>query len=314
LYGPPTDPPDVDLFMDVRDVQMRELSGAHAVIHLAALSNDDTGSVDPALTRAVNSAATFRLAQLAERARVCRFIFVSSCSVYGAQVGVLDESSPMRPLTPYSRAKAEAEMGLLTHRSGLMSTVVLRCGTLFGFSPALRVDLSVNRMVCDALRDGVVHVRGGTSSWRPFVAVDDVARTIVATLNEPRRSQTLLRNVVGVGQNRRILDVARAVASQCGADVVIDASTPPDCLSYRARTAAADGPIVRCGTTVEDGIEDLVARLGPVPPDPDLMSRLAQLRAAIASGDIGPDLRPAVPALTRNDDSAAPTVAAPELR
>lgn len=196
-----------------------------------------------------------------------------------------------------------------------MSTVVLRCGTLFGcFSPALRVDLSVNRMVCDALRDGVVHVRGGTSSWRPFVAVDDVAKTIVATLNEPRRSQTLLRNVVGVRQNRHILDVARAVASQCGADVVVDASTPPDCLSCRARTAAADGPIVRCGTTVEDGIEDLVARLGPVPPDPDLMSRLAQLRAAIASGDIGPDLRPAVPALTRNDDSAAPTVAAPELR
>lgn len=154
------------------------LDGCDCAIHLAAVSSDSRAEKDPVLTEEVNVAATVALAQEA-RQRGARFLFSSTCALYGNTGGELDESSPTEPLSGYSASKLRAEAALLDLASEVWSPVILRNGTLFGYSPRMRFDLVVNIFCLNAMRRHEIKVFGSGSQWRPFLHVDDCARAFV---------------------------------------------------------------------------------------------------------------------------------------
>ncbi len=156
---------------DLRDVTRADLVGLDAVIHLAGLSNDPPGCVSRELTLDINTRATLRLAELSKQAGVSRFLFASSCSIYGnAGETLLDEDSPSSPLTSYAESKFLAERSLAALANDKFSPAYLRNATAYGVSPRLRLDLTLNEYVAQAVATGRIVVRGG-SAWLPFVHV-----------------------------------------------------------------------------------------------------------------------------------------------
>ncbi|MGH3470288.1 MAG: NAD-dependent epimerase/dehydratase family protein, partial [Thermocrispum sp.] len=159
VLGPqPNDPPGIAA--DLRDVELADLAGIDAVVHLAALSNDPLGALDPELTHDINHRASVRLARLARDAGVRRFLYASTCSVYGASGGddVLDEDAPLRPVTPYAESKVRVEDDLAVLADDFFTPVFLRNATAFGFSPRLRCDIVLNNLVGHALLANEVRV------------------------------------------------------------------------------------------------------------------------------------------------------------
>jgi nucleoside-diphosphate-sugar epimerase len=231
--GPP--PPVPTLVKDVRDVTVDDLRGFEAVVHLAGLSNDPLGDLDAGLTEEINHRATVRLAALAKAAGVERFVFSSTCSVYGAGgEDALHERSPLRPLTAYARSKVEAEHGLSALADGHFSPTYLRNATAYGVSPRLRVDLVLNNLTAWAHTTGQVLLKSDGASWRPVAHIADIAQAFLAALNAPRavvHDQAF--NVVRSGENHRIRDLARIVAEVCPrARVTVGAGASPDARSY----------------------------------------------------------------------------------
>jgi nucleoside-diphosphate-sugar epimerase len=172
---------------DVRDVTEDDLKGFDAVIHLAGLSNDPLGDYQPSLTEAINYSGSLRVAELAKRVGVERFIFASSCSNYGAAGDdFLTESAAFNPVTPYGQSKVKVEQAVSRLAGDTFSPTFLRASTAFGVSPRLRFDLVVNNLTAWAFTTGRVHIKSDGTPWRPLVHVEDVARAYVATLESPR--------------------------------------------------------------------------------------------------------------------------------
>ena len=172
---------------DVRDVELRDLDGIEAVIHLAGLSNDPLGNLNPRLTFEINHEAAVRLAELAKRAGVRRFLYASTCSVYGAAGDdMLDEDSPFNPVTPYAESKARSETDLRRLAGGTFCPVYLRAATAYGVSPLLRFDLAVNNLVAWAATTGRVFLKSLGTSWRPLVHIEDIALAYITLLHAPR--------------------------------------------------------------------------------------------------------------------------------
>jgi nucleoside-diphosphate-sugar epimerase len=245
---------------DTRDLAPGDLAGYDAVVHLAELSNDSLGNLDPALTVAINERATARVAQLARRDGVRRFVYVSSCSVYGATDGtVVDERSRPSPLTQYARSKVAAEGAVLELGGPAFTPVVLRLATAYGPSPALRLDLVVNELVHAAVSTARVVVRSDGTAWRPFVHVRDVAETIARAVRADR--DDVAGQIVNVGSEqttRRIADLAREVCDRFGAELVIESETT-DNRSYRvsfAKLRTLFGSDV-CAQTLTDSMAEL---------------------------------------------------------
>ncbi len=199
---------------DVRDVEASDLDEVDAIIHLAGLSNDPLGDLDPELTLEINHRATVRLGELAKAAGIERMVFASSCSVYGAAgEGWMDEASPMRPVTPYAVSKQRAEADLTAMTDSKFSPVFLRAATVFGLSPRIRFDLVVNNLVAWAHTTGRILMKSDGRAWRPLLHVEDMARALLAAVEAPP-------SVVGGGalnigrtaDNFRVCDVADAVA------------------------------------------------------------------------------------------------------
>jgi nucleoside-diphosphate-sugar epimerase len=253
------------LSIDLRDVTADDLTHlrADAVIHLAGLSNDPLGNLDEALTRSINHEGTMRLARAAKAAGVERFLFASSCSLYGAgDDSLLVETSPLRPITAYAESKKLSEQGLSELADDDFSPTALRKATAYGFSPRLRCDLAVNDLVGRAALTGTVLLLSDGLAMRPFAHVEDIAAAYAAVLVAPRgKVHAATYNVGRTGENYRIRDLAELVAQAVPGSVVeYSPSVDADARNYQVSCdlLAAELPDLQLGWTVPRGIEQLV--------------------------------------------------------
>lgn len=211
-FGVP--PPAVpETCKDIRDVNLADVASYDAILHLAGLSNDPLGYLDPVLTAEINHRASVRLAKLAIKAGVKRFIFSSSCSNYGAAGDdLLQENSELNPVTPYGVSKVMVERDLRQLANDDFSPTFLRNATAYGVSPRLRFDLVLNNLVAWAYTTGRVYLKSAGTSWRPIVHIEDISRAFLAVLHAPREKVHNRAFNVGVpGENFRIRDLAEIV-------------------------------------------------------------------------------------------------------
>ncbi|HEY0449373.1 SDR family oxidoreductase [Actinophytocola sp.] len=261
---------------DVRDVTVEELRGHDAVVHLAGLSNDAAGELSEEVTVEINQRASIRLAWLASKAGVERFVFASSCSVYGAAAEPnLTEDGIVRPLTAYAHSKLWAERAIVAFTANGLCPTALRFATLYGPSPAFRNDLLVNRMTSTAWRHGQVTVTGDGSAERPLLHVRDAASAILETLSAD--SAAVFGEVFNVGvpgANYSLRQVADLVTARYP-DVGVRFTGSPDRRSYTVCfdrfTDRVDG--WRPQRTVEDGVAEVAALLNRTAPFPRLGTR-----------------------------------------
>jgi len=235
VFGPA--PAPVEAWrLDVRDVEPEMLTGFDAVIHLAAISNDPVGDLNRECTMDINYRASVRIAEAAKAAGVSRFLFSSSCSLYGAGGDeLLDESAPFNPVTPYGESKILTEQAVIGLASETFSPTFLRNATAYGFSPRLRGDLVVNNLVGYALTTGEVLLKSDGTPWRPLVHIEDISRAFIAALEAPREAVHCEAFNVGItAENYRIRDVAEIVESVVpGSRVRFSATAGPDIRNYR---------------------------------------------------------------------------------
>ena len=250
------------LRMDIRDVTPDHLRGYDAILHLAGLSNDPLGDLNPECTHEINHKASVRLAIAAKRAGVPRFVFSSSCSNYGAAGDdILDESAAFHPVTPYGESKVGVERDVGPMADEHFSPTFLRSATAYGVSRKLRGDLVVNNLVGYAYTTGEVLIKSDGTPWRPLVHIEDIARAFLAVLQAPRELvHAQAFNVGRTGENYRVRDVAEMVAEVVpGAKVTYAPGAGPDLRNYRvdcdrlARTLKEYRPT----WTVRRGIEEL---------------------------------------------------------
>jgi nucleoside-diphosphate-sugar epimerase len=287
---------------DVRDVTAESLRGFQAVIHLAAISNDPLGDLNPQCTYDINHKASVRLAECAREAGVARFIYSSSCSVYGAASpdDVLAEHAPFAPLTPYGRSKVLVEADLHLLADERFSPTYMRNATVYGISPKLRGDLVVNNLVGWAFSTGKVLLKSDGTPWRPLVHVEDVARAFLAVLEAPRGIvHDEAFNVGRVGENYRIRDVAEIVEKVLpGSQIEFAEGAGPDPRCYRvdfnkiARRLPTFRPLwdVRRGVTQ---IRDAFQKLGLSQEDleGDRYLRIRRIKSLMEKGRLDRNLR-----------------------
>ena len=171
---------------DIRDIELKEIKGVDSIIHLAALSNDPLGEINPNLTNDINFLSSLRLAKLAKKANVSRFLFSSSCSIYGeTKEEMLNESATMKPLSAYAHSKVNLERELSKLADNTFSPVYLRNGTVYGISPNMRFDLVVNNLMGWAYTTKIIKILSDGRAWRPIVHIRDIANAFIAALKAP---------------------------------------------------------------------------------------------------------------------------------
>jgi nucleoside-diphosphate-sugar epimerase len=255
--------PDKEIVRDIRQVQTKDLEGIDAIIHLAALSNDPLGQFDPQLTFDINSAATIRLASMAKEAGVTRFVFASSCSIYGAAKGdiPLNEDAQLNPVSAYAISKVRTETALTQIAGNDISPVFMRNATAYGVSPRLRFDLVLNNLMAWAKTTGQIKVMSDGTPWRPLVHIQDISRAALAAVEAPR---TAIHNqAFNIGRNDanyRISDIAAEVGRAVPtAKIEVRGETGGDPRSYRVdfTKATTTLPGFTPTWTIEQGCREL---------------------------------------------------------
>src|SRR2546423_1201327 len=287
--------------MDLRDVTKHYLRGFDAIVHLAALSNDPLGDVNPQITYDINHVASVRLARLAKEAGVERLIFASSCSLYGvAGDEMLTEDAQFNPITPYGVSKVLFERDVSQLADDGFSPTFLRNSTAYGVSPRLRADVVVNNLVAVAFTTGEVLIQSDGTPWRPLVHIEDIARAFLAVLHAPKdlvHSQAF--NVGRSEENYRVRDLGTLVEQVVpGSKVRYAEGGGPDPRCYRVDCGklARTLPEYRPQWTVRRGMEQLRDafpryRLPPQEPLRDRYFRIKRIRALQAEGVLDETLR-----------------------
>ena len=262
--GPPAPGMGLQPPRDMRDTEPADLAGYDAVACLAALSNDPLGHLNPKTTYSVNLEGTLQLARAAKAAGIDRFLFASSCSLYGAAgSAAVAEDAELFPVTPYGETKVTAERELALLADDSFSPVYLRNATAYGFSPRLRLDIVVNNLTAVALTTGEVRLESDGSPWRPLVHIEDISRAFLAMLEAPR--EKIHNEAFNIGRsedNVQVRDIAELVRDAVpGSALSFAEGAGPDLRDYRVDFSKLTGtfPDLRLRWGVADGVAELVA-------------------------------------------------------
>lgn len=289
---------------DVRDIEQRDIEAFDAVLHLAGLSNDPMGDLDPETTLDINYQGTQRLAELAKRAGVRRFVYASSCSVYGAGGDdVLSEQDAFNPVTPYAKSKVLSEQALQRLADESFCPVYLRAATAYGVSPMIRFDLVLNNLVAWAVATGRIHIKSDGTPWRPLAHAEDIARAYVAMLEAP--VEAIHNQAFNVGRNddnHRVRDIAELVGEALPRAKIEYAAKPDvDRRNYKVDFSKIESlvPGFRPRWTAREGAQqlyDAIERLKLTTRDFEgsRYSRVAHLRHQLEEGRLDGEMRPVV--------------------
>ena len=295
-------PTEDEIRTDVRDVTPEDLSGVDGIVHLAALSNDPLGDLDPALTHDVNTSGTLHLARAAKEAGVRRFVFASSCSIYGATGGddLLDEDAPLSPVTAYAESKVRTEEALADLVDVDFQAVFMRNATAYGVSSRLRLDIVLNNLTAWAHTTGAIRLQSDGTSWRPLIHIEDISAAAATLLAAPDdKVGGVAYNIGSTAENHLVRDLATMVRHEYpSCDVTFAEGAGSDPRSYRvdfSRFAAAF-PEHTFRWTAATGIAELASAYRAFQLDASELTgerfiRLGHLRQLLRSGAVGDDLR-----------------------
>jgi nucleoside-diphosphate-sugar epimerase len=295
---------------DVRDIHAADLEGFDAVVHLAALSNDPIGDLNPDWTYAINRDGAIELARAARDAGVARFVFASSCSMYGAAADgdMVAEDAPLRPLTPYAESKVRAEEAILELASDTFAPVSMRNATAYGVSPRLRLDIVLNNLIAWAHTTGAIRLQSDGTAWRPLVHIRDISKAAVALLAaSPNAIRGEAFNIGTAEQNYRIRTLAEIVQTRMpDCEIAFAQGVSADPRSYRVDFSrfATRFPNCRFEWTAERGADELATAYDEVGLTVEELSgerylRLGRLRRLLEDGRLVDELR-------WSEDSVAP--------
>lgn len=285
---------------DVRQVEAADIEGFDAIVHLAALSNDPLGNINPDLTYDINYRATVRLAKIARDVGVDRFLFASSCSMYGkAGEEVLDETAEFNPVTPYAKSKVYVERDLSALANEHFSPVFLRNATAYGVSPRIRFDLVINNLVAWAYTTGKILLKSDGTPWRPLVHIEDITQAVICAL---RAEKSVIHNLaVNVGSNnenyqmKELAQFVRETVPNCEVEYAADAG--PDPRSYKVNFDRIHRvfPEFRTRWTARMGVEqcyESYRRIGLSKDDYEGIryKRIAHIKDLIERGKLSRDL------------------------
>jgi len=291
---------------DIRDVQPEDLRGFDAVIHLAALSNDPLGCLDEECTYDINHRGSVSLARAAKAAGVPRFLFASSCSLYGAAGDtMLDEQAEFNPITAYGSSKVLVEQDVKKLADENFSPTFLRNATAYGASPRLRADIVVNNLVGVAYTTGHVLIQSDGTPWRPLVHVQDISRAFLAVLEAPRDAVHNQSFNVGSShenyQIREIADMVKEVVPSCTVKYMEGGGPDPRCYRVNCDKIQAHIPGFKTEWTVRKGVEELYASYVRNKLTAEMFAnyvRLPRIQALLRDGRVDAMLRPRAASVT----------------
>lgn len=259
-------PPDKELNKDIRDLTVEDIKGHDCIMHLAAISNDPMGNLNPEITYSINREGSINLARLSKKAGVKKFLFSSSCSIYGKGVNNdLDETAAVNPLTPYAISKIEVEKQLAEMADKGFCPVFLRNSTAYGYSPVFRIDLVVNNLLACAITKGDIRIMSDGEPWRPLIHCKDIARVFAELAQAP--VEKIFAKAINIGANEenfQVKDVAAIVQKLIpSANVVFTGEVGNDPRDYRVNFDLLYKilPDFKLEYTLQSGMEDLFEKL-----------------------------------------------------